>query len=70
MPLEMMGYVHISPEYYISSGIGATPTVGDITVHDGLTEKEGNAAWFITDMFAHLWYFNSIAQCSDGTAPE
>lgn len=66
MPFELMGYVHISPEYYISSGIGATPGVKDIAEYQGLTEGEGNAAWLVTDMFAHMWYFNSIAMCSEG----
>ena len=64
MPFEAMGYVHISPEYYISSGIGATPGVEDISTYQGLTEKKGNAAWLFTDMFAHGWYFNSVALCS------
>lgn len=68
MPFEIMGYVHISPEYYISSGIGATPGVGDVTLYEGLTEEEGNAAWLVTDTLAHLWYFNSIAMCSVGNS--
>lgn len=29
----------------------------------GLTESQGNAAWLITDILAHAWYFNSIAAC-------
>jgi hypothetical protein len=65
MPFEAMGYVHISPEYYISSGIGATPDVGDIMVYQGLTGKKGNAAWLFTDMLAHTWYFNSVANCKN-----
>jgi len=63
LPLEMMGYVHISPEYYISSAIGVTPGANDITEYQGLTETKGNAAWIITNILAHAWYFNSIAEC-------
>lgn len=59
-----MGYVHVSPEYYISSANDATVTTNDITTYEGNSNLSGNAKWGLNvDVNAHLWYFNDIAAC-------
>lgn len=63
LPPIVFGFVHISPEYYINKGNGQQVGAGDIKKYDGSLNLRGNAAWLATDIFAHGWYFNSIAGC-------
>ncbi len=61
VPLLTMGYVHISPEYYISRKNGETIVENDINIFEGAINLfKGNAAWFRTDVEAHRWYFGSM----------
>ena len=65
LPPTNLGYVHVSPEYYISSGIGVTPTPADITEFipsDDLRGNAGNNPFALT-VNAHGWYFNKIGAC-------
>jgi predicted lipase len=64
IPLIAMGYAHISPEYYINKGNLKTAKLSDIEVFQGNKNTGGNAKWLFTDIVSHLWYFNSISQCS------
>lgn len=64
LPPLALGYVHISPEYYINKGNGKTVGVKDVVVYQGSVNLKGNAAWIVTDVGAHLWYFNSVTQCA------
>ncbi|KAB2579469.1 Lipase class 3 [Lasiodiplodia theobromae] len=64
LPTLNMGYVHVSPEYYISSANNAAVTTNDITTYEGNSNLSGNAKWGLNvDVNAHLWYFNEIAAC-------
>ncbi|KAL1630957.1 hypothetical protein SLS56_004631 [Neofusicoccum ribis] len=64
LPTLNMGYVHISPEYYISSANNVAVTANDITVYTGNSNLSGNAQWGLNvDVNAHLWYFNDISAC-------
>ncbi|OCK83464.1 putative extracellular lipase [Lepidopterella palustris CBS 459.81] len=63
LPPVAFGFVHISPEYYIDKPDFQTAAASDIRVYTGNVNYNGNGAWILTDILAHTWYFNSIAQC-------
>jgi hypothetical protein len=63
LPLLTMGYVHISPEYYINKGNKQDVNAGDIKVYDGAVNFRGNQAWLTIDVEAHRWYFGSVYSC-------
>lgn len=68
LPPTALGFVHISPEYYITSGNNVTPTPADITVFTGSNDLRGNAGnnpldWNLDN---HGWYFNKIGACGGG----
>ncbi|KKY25780.1 putative mono- and diacylglycerol lipase precursor [Diplodia seriata] len=64
LPTLNMGYVHISPEYYISSANDAAVTANDINTYVGNSNLSGNAQWGLAvDIAAHLWYFGDISAC-------
>jgi hypothetical protein len=59
-----MGYVHISPEYYINKGNQQDVNTGDIKVYNGAVNLfKGNQAWLTIDVEAHRWYFGSMYSC-------
>jgi hypothetical protein len=64
IPLLTMGYVHISPEYYINKGNQQDVNTGDIKVYNGAVNLfKGNQAWLTIDVEAHRWYFGSMYSC-------
>ena len=64
VPLLTMGYVHISPEYYINKPSRQDVSAGDIQVYAGAANLfKGNQAWFTIDIDAHRWYFGSMYTC-------
>ncbi|KAL1652006.1 hypothetical protein SLS58_000129 [Diplodia intermedia] len=64
LPTLNMGYVHISPEYYISSANDAAVTANDINTYVGNSNLSGNAQWGLAvDIAAHLWYLGDISAC-------
>jgi hypothetical protein len=64
IPLLTMGYVHISPEYYINKGNQQDVNAGDIKVYNGAVNLfKGNQAWLAIDVEAHRWYFGSMYSC-------
>ncbi|KAL6712673.1 hypothetical protein ACN47E_000550 [Coniothyrium glycines] len=64
LPLLIMGYVHISPEYYINKPNNQEVKAGDIKIYSGSMNLFGNMAWLIMDIEAHRWYFKSVYTCS------
>lgn len=66
LPPRALGYVHISPEYYIDTVTGVVPTAEDITVLSGDVNLLGNTGndRNRTDVAAHSWYFNRVSACS------
>ncbi|KAF2090386.1 alpha/beta-hydrolase [Saccharata proteae CBS 121410] len=64
LPTLDMGFVHISPEYYIATPNLVTVTSDAIQVYEGDSELLGNAKWGLdVDIAAHLWYFNNVGAC-------
>lgn len=64
LPPLTMGYVHITPEYYINKADTRGIKPKDIKIYEGSINLRGNAAWLVTDIGAHLFYFGSITECS------
>ncbi|GKZ32824.1 hypothetical protein AbraIFM66950_002457 [Aspergillus brasiliensis] len=58
VPLEVMGYKHISPEYWISSGNNQTVRPEDVVVFQDGDDKRGDVGFpDLLKFEAHLWYF-------------
>lgn len=67
VPLVAMGYVHISPEYYIGVGNGGAVEKGGLKVYEGAVRLwGGNGGWLFTDPEAHRWYFGRMFGCKAG----
>lgn len=64
LPLLIMGFVHISPEYYINKPNKQDVQINDIKLYDGAVNLRGNSAWLAVDIEAHRWYFGSVYTCS------
>ncbi|OQE10385.1 hypothetical protein PENVUL_c004G00876 [Penicillium vulpinum] len=63
LPLLAMGYVHISPEYWITSPNNATVNTSDIKVIEGDVTFDGNTGTglpLLKDFEAHIWYFVQV----------
>ncbi|KAJ5746109.1 hypothetical protein N7520_011291 [Penicillium odoratum] len=72
LPLLAMGYVHIGPEYWITSGNNVTVTTGDIEVLEGTVNLNGNTGTgvpLISDFPAHHWYFEQADECLGAGLP-
>ncbi|ODM14474.1 Mono- and diacylglycerol lipase [Aspergillus cristatus] len=72
LPLLAMGYVHVSPEYYITSGNNATVHTGDIEVLEGEVNFQGNTGTgppSLTAFTAHNWYFGKTDGCKGPGLP-
>ncbi|KAL8833044.1 MAG: hypothetical protein Q9170_004549 [Blastenia crenularia] len=65
LPPVVLGFVHISPEYYISTPNGVVPTANDITKYTGSINLLGNSGNnpLNTDLSAHGFYFNAVGAC-------
>lgn len=66
LPLLMMGFQHVRPEYYISTGNEATAGLEALTKFDGAQDWGGNTGHLMTSIESHLWYFNSVTACGEG----
>jgi hypothetical protein len=65
LPPVSMSFVHISPEYYIAQPNQKNVAMADVKIYQGAIPTGGNGVWLITDILAHLWYFNDVAACRD-----
>ncbi|KAB8242168.1 Alpha/Beta hydrolase protein [Aspergillus flavus] len=74
LPLLTMGYVHISPEYYITAPDNTTVTDNQVTVLDGYVNFKGNTGTSggLPDLLAfhsHVWYFIHADACKGPGLP-
>ncbi|KAF4182359.1 hypothetical protein CNMCM8927_000008 [Aspergillus lentulus] len=72
LPLLTMGYVHVSPEYYITAADNATVTEKDVSVLDGDVNFKGNTGTGLPDVLAfhsHVWYFIHADACKGTGLP-
>lgn len=72
LPPVVLGFVHISPEYYISSPNQVVPTTNDITKYTGSINLMGNSGNnpLETDISAHGWYFGQVGACDPNSGFE
>ncbi|CAI7578791.1 unnamed protein product [Penicillium manginii] len=72
LPLIAMGYVHVSPEYYITAPNNATVSASEVQVLKGDINWEGNTGTGVpslTAFDAHHWYFNEADGCLGAGLP-
>lgn len=75
LPTLSMGYVHISPEYWITAPNNATVHESDVEVLQGEVNWHGNTGTGVPDVpnlnhtSAHHWYFEEIDACSGPGMP-
>lgn len=72
LPPLALGFVHISPEYYIKTGNGIAVTAADVTELTGSVNFLGNTGNLksLDDIAAHGWYFNNISACDTSNSLE
>ncbi|KAJ5279381.1 hypothetical protein N7478_004753 [Penicillium angulare] len=72
LPLLAMGYVHISPEYYITAPNNATVSASEVQVLQGEVNWDGNTGTGIPSIgafAAHHWYFEEADGCIGSGTP-
>jgi predicted lipase len=61
IPPIILNFAHVSPEYYINRPNYLPVRATDFKIYEGVMNLKGNAAWLVTDIFAHLWYFGKFS---------
>ena len=59
----ILGFRHISPEYYITTNNQGQPSVNDVKVLTGSLNLGGNEGDFGLSIPSHLFYFVPMAKC-------
>ncbi|KAL2833185.1 mono and diacylglycerol lipase [Aspergillus pseudoustus] len=70
LPTLSMGYVHVSPEYWITAPDNATVRESEVEVLDGAVNWNGNTGTAtvpdvpdVAEFDAHHWYFEEVDAC-------
>lgn len=64
LPPRFLGYAHLAPEFYISTGNDVAPGVADITRFEDAENEEGAGGDNGFSADAHSFYFNEISACN------
>ena len=66
LPPILLGFRHVSPEYWLSTGTASTSvyTPADVKVCEGTASVKCNAGTLSLDINAHLTYLGPIQACS------
>lgn len=64
LPPLFLDFVHVSPEYWITTPNDVVPTANDIQRLDGNVNKKGNTGQIALDINAHFYYFGPISSCT------
>ncbi|KAJ5223285.1 hypothetical protein N7468_007827 [Penicillium chermesinum] len=64
LPPESFGFSHASPEFWITSDNGVTPTTSDVQEIEGIDSNAGNTGEAIPSIDAHKFYIIAISACS------
>ena len=65
LPGYLLGYAHVSNEYWIRSPNGAPVTTSDIQVSSGAFNLAGNKGTLGANGDDHQWYFGRITGCGN-----
>lgn len=65
LPGYILGYAHISDEYWITSATNETTTTSDIQVSSGALNFEGNKGTLGSSVDDHSWYLGPITGCGN-----
>ncbi|RMZ76024.1 hypothetical protein DV738_g5149, partial [Chaetothyriales sp. CBS 135597] len=65
LPGYVIGYAHVSPEYWITADTGVYPSTEDFEVSSGPINLSGNGGTSGFSIADHKWYFNAISTCAD-----
>ena len=63
LPPFLLGFRHVSPEYYIDSGVEEYPTLDNIEVYDGTLNFGGSEGNIAIQVDAHRFYFGRTSAC-------
>jgi hypothetical protein len=64
LPGLSSGYAHVTPDYFITTLSGITPTAADIDVqNDGINNQNPAGSSYTIEDQAHDFYFNNISIC-------
>jgi len=64
LPGYLLGFRHVSPEYWITSGNNEPVTENDIIESTGILNLKGNGGTLVPNADDHSWYFNKVADCA------
>ena len=64
LPGYLLGYGHVSSEYWITSPSLVAVTMNNVKVSSGAINFWGNEGTWGSNVNDHLWYFDKIAACS------
>lgn len=66
LPGYLLGYRHVSPEYWVTAPTGSPVTSANVKYSSGSLDLTGNGGTFTSTISDHLWYFNAITGCDSG----
>jgi Lipase (class 3) len=66
LPGYLLGYAHVSSEYWITAASGNPVTSISVKMSSGAINLSGNGGTVFSSIDDHMYYFNRVAACSSG----